>query len=158
MKIDGINGNVTAKGYEKWIELEELEYGLGRGITSHEAGHQSNRGASAPSFTELTITKEVDETSPNLFLETCTGKGKTVQIHFCETGDTIQSYLEFTFSDVLLTGYSFSGFSGDGRQPTERVSFNYTKIVQTYKPYDDKGAAGSQIAAGYDLIAAQKSS
>ncbi|WP_439579649.1 type VI secretion system tube protein Hcp, partial [Elioraea sp.] len=29
MKYDGIDGNVTAKGYEKWIELNSFQVGSG---------------------------------------------------------------------------------------------------------------------------------
>ncbi len=45
MKIDGIDGNVTASGHEKWIELHSVSFGQGRGILSARPGHQSNREA-----------------------------------------------------------------------------------------------------------------
>ena len=33
MHYDGIDGNVTAKGYEKWIEVQSFQFGSGRGIS-----------------------------------------------------------------------------------------------------------------------------
>ncbi|MEE2730414.1 MAG: type VI secretion system tube protein Hcp, partial [Pseudomonadota bacterium] len=36
-----IKGNVTAKGYEDWIELDSVSLGCGRGITM-EVGNMAN--------------------------------------------------------------------------------------------------------------------
>ncbi len=79
MKVDGIDGNITAKGHEKWIEIYEFSYAVGRGISSSSPGNQSDREAGTPSFTEVSIRKAVDETSPKLFLEACIGKAKKLK-------------------------------------------------------------------------------
>lgn len=156
MQFDGINGNVTATGHEKWIELGSVGFGVGRGIVGTSPGKQSNREASTPSFSELTLTKDVDETSPLLFSEACIGKAKKVTIHFCETGDTqIQTYLEYVLTEVLVSGYSVSGSGGMGH-PTESLSFNFTKIEIKYTPYKDDHTAGSPVPAGYDLTTGKK--
>lgn len=156
MKIDGIDGNVTAKGYEKWIEILGIEYGLGRSITSFEAGRHSNRGVNAPSFSEIRISKEVDETSPKLFMEACLGIGKKINIHFCESGDNLQSYLELELTDAMLSSYSLSGASGSNSGPKERFSLNFAKIQNRYKPYTKDGKPGTPISTGYDLSTAEK--
>jgi type VI secretion system secreted protein Hcp len=155
MKVDGIDGNITAKGHEKWIEILDCSFGVGRGISSTSPGNQSDREAGVPSFTEVSVSKLVDETSPKLFLEACIGKAKKVLINFCQTGDTVKNYLEFTLTDVLISGYSFQSESGEGH-PTESLTFNFSKIEKKYTPYNDKHEPGSPIPAGYDLIAAQK--
>lgn len=159
MKIDGIDGNVTAKGFEKCIELLATDFGLGRSITSHEGGSQSNRGVNAPSFSELRISKKVDETSPKLFLESCLGQGKTVVIHFVETapgvqtGTGLRSYLDITLSDVLLSSFAFGG-NGGGGSPTEKMTLNFSKIQVGYTPYKQDGTPGTPIRTAYDLAQA----
>jgi hypothetical protein len=37
MHFEGIEGNVTAKGYEKWIEVNSFQFGSGRGISTRPA-------------------------------------------------------------------------------------------------------------------------
>ncbi len=155
MKVEGIDGNVTAKGYEKWIEVYGFSFSLARGITSANPGRQSNREAGTPSFSEISVTKVVDETSPKFFTESCIGTAKKIEFHFCETGESVRSYIEFILSDVLISQYSFNG-QGGGGHPTESLTFNYSKIETKYIPYDDKHQPKSPIPAGYDLITAQK--
>lgn len=155
MKIEGIDGNVTAKGHEKWIELHHLSFGEGRGITSANPGHQTNREASTPSFSEVSISKDMDETTPKLFIECCIGTSKKIDIHLCRTGETIETYMEYTFSDALLSSYSVS--AEDGRShPVENITINFSKIEMKYTPYDDKHQAKSPVPAGYDLVAGTK--
>ena len=62
MHYDGIDGNVTAKGYEKWIEVQSFQFGSGRGISTPTGGSE-NREASAPSVSEVVVTKLMDKAS-----------------------------------------------------------------------------------------------
>ena len=155
LKIDGIDGNVTAKGHEKWIELDKISFGNGRAITSAMPGSQSNREASIPSFSEIRISKRMDETSPKFFTESCIGKSKKIEIHLCKTGESVESYMEYTFTDALISSYSVNA-SGNSAHPSEDLTFNFSKIEMKYKPFDDKHQAGSPVPAGYDLIQANK--
>ena len=59
MKIDGINGKVTAKGHEQWIDCSSLQWGVGRAISS-AVGTSADREASKPSISEVSITKMMD--------------------------------------------------------------------------------------------------
>jgi type VI secretion system secreted protein Hcp len=153
MNFDGIPGDTRAKGHEKWIEINSVQFGVGRGIGS-PVGQASKREASAPSISEVTITKMTDETSPLLFQEACVGKGKPVQIHFVVTqADKLETFLELTLTNVMVSGYSVS--SG-GDNPTESISLNFTKIEVKYTPYDDQHKAGKPIPASYDLATATK--
>lgn len=65
-------GNVTAKGYEDWIEVDSFNFGVGRGI-SMEAGAMANREASRPSISEVTVTKRIDAASGGLFKASVSG-------------------------------------------------------------------------------------
>lgn len=155
MKIDGIDGNVTAKGHEKWIEVKDVSFGNGRGVSSASPGNQTNREASIPSFSEISLTKAMDETSPKIFVESCIGKAKKIQLHLCRSGDNISSYMEYTFTDALISSYSTSA-NGSSEHPTERLSLNFSKIEMKYIPYKDDNTAGSPVPAGYDLVAGAK--
>ncbi len=49
MRIDGIEGDVTTKGYEKWMEIEEIDWNLSRSIRS-KPGMIADREALNPLF------------------------------------------------------------------------------------------------------------
>jgi type VI secretion system secreted protein Hcp len=151
LQFEGIDGNVTATGHEKWIQLGSVNFGLGRRIAGTSPGKQSNREASTPAFGEVNVSKDVDECSPLLFSEACVGKAKKVTIHFCETGASqLEPFLEYVLSDVLISSYSVrSGTSGS--HPNETLSFNYNKIEVKYIPFKGTHDAGSPVPAGYDL-------
>jgi type VI secretion system secreted protein Hcp len=150
MQIDGVTGNVTESKHPKWIEINSFNFGCGRGVASRTPGHTENREASTVSIREISISKEMDETSPTLFSMACVGKGKTVKIDFCRTGDNPQIYASYELSNVLISSYSTSG-GGSGDSPHESLSLNFDKIMYSYTPYKDDGSAGTPIKVTYDL-------
>jgi len=53
MKIDGIDGDITAKGYDKWINVKALQFA---GVTNSMrdiVGKPNNRIMTKPSFGEM---------------------------------------------------------------------------------------------------------
>ena len=75
-----LRGEVKAKGYEGWIELESAQLGTHRN-TTNATGRGINREASAPSIQEIVITKALDSVSTALF-RAAGGKGKLIVIAF----------------------------------------------------------------------------
>jgi type VI secretion system secreted protein Hcp len=147
MQYDGIDGDVTATGYERWIAIDSKQWGVGRGISSPTGG--TGREASAPNISEIVVTKLQDKSSPHLFAEATVGKAKPVQIHMLGTfGNQLQPYLKITLDKVLISGYSQS--SG-GDRPSESLSLNFTKITMTYTSYDDNGNQTGSKTVSYDL-------
>jgi type VI secretion system secreted protein Hcp len=153
MQFEGINGHVTAAGHEKWIELGSAQFGVGRGIGA-PTGSDSNRESSAPNISEIVVTKPTDETSPLVFQEAVAGKGKKVVLHWVRTtSGNLETYLEVTLTNVLISGYSIS--SG-GDAPSESISLNFTKIEMKYTPYNADHSKGTPVPAAYDLAKAAK--
>lgn len=151
MKIEGIKGEVTTPNYEGMIEIDSMQLELARSIQSSPG---APRESSSPSFSDVTITKRTDSTSPHLFLEAAAGVvGKKVDLHFTTSvNGEERTYYLVTLSDVLVSGFSQS--SG-GENPTESLSLNFTKIEMSYTPYVG-GKAGTPIRAGYDVMANKK--
>jgi type VI secretion system secreted protein Hcp len=131
-----------------------MQFGTGRAITL-KTGAALDREASAPSVSEVNVSKLMDQASPKLFAESCYGKAKPkIEIHLCKTdAGKLETYMEYTLSDVLLSGYNVSS-AGD--RPTESISFNFTKIEMKFVPWGKDHAKGSPIPAGYDLGLAKK--
>lgn len=147
LEIEDITGNVTEQGHEEWIEVDSLQWGVGRAISS-EIGRAADRESSQPSISEITVTKMMDASSPDLFTEACTGDGKTVTIDFCKTGQEVEAYMQYELENCMISGYSVS--SG-GDRPVETISLSFTKITMTYTPTEENGELGSPIPAGYDM-------
>ncbi|NNG04041.1 MAG: type VI secretion system tube protein Hcp [Inquilinus sp.] len=149
LKLEGIDGNATHADHKKWIGVDSLQWGVGRAVSTH-TGRAANREASQPSVSEVTMSKEMDMSSPHLFNEACVGhKGKKAEIHLVSTGSPGETYLAYTLTDALVTGYSCS--SG-GDRPTESISLNFTKLEMKYVPLAENNEPGSPVTKGYDLV------
>ena len=149
MHYDGVDGNVTAKGYEKWIEVQSFQFGSGRGISTPTGGAE-NREASAPSVSEVVVTKLMDKASPKLFEESLIGKdGKIVKIVMTRTGKELAELCLYKFEEVLVSGYSVSS-GGDGA-PSESLSINFVKFEYSYTGSDVAGKDASKMKVAYDI-------
>ena len=149
MHYDGIDGDVTATGYAKWIEIGSKQWGVGRSISSPSGGGGAGREASPANVSEIVVTKLQDVASPHLFAQATVGKAKTVQIHMLGTiGGQLKPYIKMTLDNVLISGYSQS--SG-GDRPSESLSLNFTKITMIYTSYDDRGNETGSKTVSYDL-------
>ncbi|HVW54544.1 MAG TPA: type VI secretion system tube protein Hcp [Rhizobiaceae bacterium] len=148
LKYEGIDGEATQDQHQKWIDINSLQWGVGRGIST-VSGSAANREASEPSVSEVVVTKMMDIASTKLLTEAVTGRdGKTVEIHFVTTGNPGMTYAEYKLTGALISGYSVS--SG-GERPSESISINFTKIEYKMTPYDDKNKAGTPVTVSYDL-------
>src|SRR6201999_2059359 len=130
MNWDGIEGAVTTGGFEKWIEVNSFQWGVGRGIGSAARGAET-REASEPSISEIVITKRLDKASTKLFMDAVAGDlSATVKFKFTTTTKyKVDTYLAYELTNCGLSGYSKSS-SGDA--PTESMTLNFTKIMCTY--------------------------
>lgn len=153
LKIDGIDGDVTAAGHEDSIECQSVQWGVQRPIHT-PTGTSQERESGPPSVSDITVTKTVDRASPKLFADACAGRVRSVKIDFVRISEAMETYLRYELSNALISGYSVSA---NGGRPTESVSFNFTKIVITYIPYDVTGQPQSPIVAGYDISLGMRS-
>ena len=150
MKFGSIEGNVTTLGYEKWIELHSFQYGVGRAVSSGAGGN--TRESSAPSISEITVTKQFDIASAKLYQDSVAGTFDTlVEIKMTSTtkGDKTETFLTFELSDCGVSGYSLS--SG-GDNPQESLSLNFLKVMVTPTPLDKSGQIKKGAIVSYDLL------
>lgn len=154
LDYENVKGNVTADGYKDHIAVLSLDFNIGRGI-SMEPGNLSNREATRPSVSEVTITKAADNSATALFKEAVTGSaGKKVEIKFVRTGaDKVQEFMTYTLENCLVSGYSISA---DGEaDPIENISLSFSKIMVNYNDHDATNKSASPQRVGYDLETAK---
>lgn len=146
-----IKGDVTEDGHKGWIEVNSFQWGVGRGISS-PTGASADRESSAPSVSEITLSKPSDSASPKLLNEALQGEGKTVLIDFCKTDKgKLEVYTTYTLTNCMISGYSVS--SG-GDRPSESLSLNFTKVEYKNTPTGQAGETGSPETVTYDLASA----
>ena len=155
MEYDGIKGNVTAEGYKDHVGVASFSFGVGRAI-SMEPGNISNREATRPSISEITITKEMDNASAALFKESVTGAaGKKVKLHFVHTGaDKVEEFCTYELENCLVSSYSVSADGGDGA-PYENITLSFSKVLVNHVDADSTNKGGSPNRVGYDLETAK---
>jgi type VI secretion system secreted protein Hcp len=168
LKIQGIDGDVTAKGLEKCIKIQSCNFDVARKMNT-QPGSVTNREGTKPSVSEVTISKLIDKTTPALLKEAAVGSViPSVEIKFVNTGADLSEYHSVTLSDVLISGYSFdydtkkpgSEEKGEAAHdheslPMEKITFNFMKIENKFTPYDENNKPGSPCATGYNLKTAQ---
>lgn len=150
MKYDGIDGSVTTKGWEKWIDLQSAQLGVHRHMTM-PAGVGQNREASTPSVGEIVVTKNQDCASTALFKAALWGSGKKVKIDFVKTeGNQADKYLQVELENTMVSSYSSSGHGG-GDRPMESLSLNFLKITYVTINMDKDNKTAKPDRAMYDL-------
>ncbi|TQV76389.1 type VI secretion system tube protein Hcp [Aliikangiella marina] len=154
LEIPGIKGNVTADGYKDQIQLDSVSFGVSRGITM-TPGAMSNREATRPSLSEVSISKTCDSSVINLFKEASVGSnGKDVKIHFVRTGaDKVVEYMTYELFDCLISSYSMS-CPGEG-EAMENLTLSYSKVEISYTNTDKDNANGTAQRVSYDLTQAR---
>jgi len=143
-----LKGDVTESKHAQWIEVNSFQWGVGRGISSPTGG-SSDREASAPSVSEIVVTKPTDASSVSLLTEALTGEGQPVTIDFCKTDKgNLTTFLTYTLTNTMVSGLSLS--SG-GDRPQESVSFNFTKIETKMTTLKPDGSPGDPATITYDI-------
>jgi len=159
MKIPNIQGSTTEKTHSGWIELKSMDFGTHRNI-SVQPGSVSDRENYILRISDFSVTKILDQSSPELFEASCVGASNgTVIIQACRTSPNgFDDYLQYTLSDAIISHYDINGFSSDSEsdEPVETVRLNFTKIEMKYVPRDSSNRSGSPVICGYDIEKATK--
>jgi type VI secretion system secreted protein Hcp len=149
LKLGDIKGETTQLTHKDWIEIQSFQFGVGRGISSGVGGG-SKREATAPSVSEITLTKTFDISSPLILKDAIGGKAVTAKIELTQTDNSGKhvSYQKYILTNTLVSGYSIS--SG-GDRPSESLSLNFTKFDSEYLNVDDKFATKTTGHVIYDI-------
>jgi type VI secretion system secreted protein Hcp len=131
------------------IEVLAWSWGASNSGSAHTGG---GIGAGKANVHDLSFTKYVDKTSPDLMLSCCNGK------HFAEAvltvdkagGDKSVEYLKITMKDVMISSLSTGGSGGEDRL-TENVTLNFSKVKVKYVEQTKEGSAGSDSEKGWDI-------
>ena len=146
--VDGISGPSTSMA----DAIDVLSFSFGASQTAVYGAGASGKEAKAgrADFSNLTIMKVLDKTSPFLFDACAQGTIiKKVQLLYDKpVGTEQQPYFKITLSDGLVTSQQLSGSS---ENPTESISFAFQAVEVAYAAEKDDGTLDSFIPKGYSL-------
>jgi len=132
VKIPGLQGDVTTKGYEGYFTADSFSFGVEREMKeSGEKGGTQDINIGIGELQECTISKSLDSTSSHLAQFAINGNSPgTAEIDFVEVGGSGEAttYLKYKLDRVFVKSWSTSGDADD--RPTEEVTFVYTGLEE----------------------------
>ena len=158
LKLSNVDSESTDDRHQKWIEVLSFSWGLSQPATAVATARQAGAIGTTPaveraSFTDFTIVKTLDKSSPILMLACANGEhlpSVTIQCQRAEGGK--QQYLEIKMTDVLISGVKPGGTSqGSEVRPLEEISFSFSKCEMTYIPQKADGTADASVRMGWDV-------
>lgn len=146
-----IKGESTDAFHIGWLDIESLEWRIGRKITS-QTSTSGDRESSNPEFSELLLFKRMDSATPSVFLESCCGRGQTITIECTKSGAGIGSdtFVQYRLEQALFSHYQVCAKSTRNKRPLESIKISFKSMEQRYIPYDENNIAQAAIAVGYN--------
>lgn len=147
IKFDGIDGEARDSAHSGWSEALAFSFGVEREMSGATGG----KATSTSSFSDFSIVKQIDKSSPGLFLASANGQViPTFSFEITHDDGAKLAYLKYELTNVMVTSYNISG--GDTGTPVETISLNFEKITFSYIGMDSKtGTQAAPISSNWDI-------
>lgn len=149
LKIEGIPGESTAKGYENWIDIESVNFDINREV-SMAVGTSEGREGSLPQVSTIKISKMSDKSSIKLFEDSLNGSGKPAEVAFLTTGKSPSCYMSVKLTNSVVSNYNLSAHAES--KPDESIEISFTAIEFAHTPHKDDVKAGNTMRVQFDLV------
>ena len=151
LKIDSIPGESTDDSHMDWIDVLSMNWGATNTGTTNTG---SKDGAGIVSVQDFNFAKEVDKSSPKLFLAVANGQSiRDVQFDLTKSFDLkVMPILNFKFTGAIVTSYAISASAGDDTVPIENISLNFQKVEYTHSQFDEKGGSKGDVKVSWDIV------
>jgi len=146
--VDGAPGPSTSR--TDHIDILSFSWGVSQTSTYGAGASGKEAKAGRANFSDLTIMKVLDKTTPILCDHCASGNilSKVYILYDKPVGDKQQAYYRIWIKDALITSVQNSG---SNENPTESVSFAYQGVEVAYSPEKDDGSLDAAIRKGYNL-------
>ncbi len=154
LKIDKIAGESIVKEHEGQIDILSWSWGMTQNGSTHTA---TGGGSGKVSVQDITVSKRVDRSSPNL-VKWCTAgtaiKEATLYVRKAG-GKTPLDYIKLSMKDVIVSSVTCSGSShGDGMD--ESITLNFGYFAYDYTPQESAGAGKAVVAMTWNIAKNQE--
>lgn len=150
IQIGSLAGESKDSVHAGKIDVLAWSWGMSNSGTCHMG---SGAGAGVVNVQDISFTKYIDMSTPELMLACCTGKHFTeAKLIMRKAGETPLEYLVIDLTDVLIAAVSTGGSGGEDRL-TENVVLNFGKVKLVYSEQLATGAAGKTPEMTYNIAA-----
>jgi type VI secretion system secreted protein Hcp len=151
LKVDTVEGESEAVGFEKQIQI--LSYSFGASNTG-SAGVGTGLGTGKVSMQDFHFVLRNGKASPALFLACAKGNHIPQAIlSLRKSGGDGKPYTfsKYTFKDLVISSFQTGGSEGSNDAPTEQVSFNFTAVTLEYFQQKADGSVSLTNTVSYDM-------
>lgn len=151
LKIDTIEGESEAVGFEKQMQISSFSFGANN---SGSARQGTGMGTGKVSFQDFHFTVQNGKQSPALLLACCKGNhipNAVLTLRKAGGDGKPYTYEKYTFGDIIISNYQVGGSDGSSMLPTEQISFNFTKITHEYFQQKQDGRVALTNTISYDI-------
>ena len=152
-KIGDLKGESVDDKHKGEIDVLAWSWGMSQSGTTHMA---TGGGAGKVNVQDISFTKYVDKSSPNLIQYCCNGK------HFSEAlltvrkaGENPLEYLKITIKDLMIAAVTTGGSGGEDRL-TENVTLNFAEFKVEYTPQKKDGTGDAAVTVGWNIAENKK--
>lgn len=150
MKIGSLEGESTAPGHEKWIEIDSFSW-TEAVPKAERAALGLSEGAGKVNFQDFHFTTKVNKTSPLLLMACASGQHfPSAMLLVLQEDRTDLNFMKVKFSEVLISSIHMSGES-QSDLPMEQIGFAFAKIEFDYQPTDATGKLGAPVHGGWNI-------
>jgi len=151
LKLEGVDGESTADGHAGEIEIYSFSWGASNPVTIGSGASGLTGGK--VSVSSFNVMKKTEKSSCKLFSYCCKGKhiptGEVVMRKATGDGGQ-QTFLKYTFGDIMVESVQWSGSTGGDDSPTESLSLAFGNVKVEYFIQGDDGAMAAAGTASWD--------
>jgi type VI secretion system secreted protein Hcp len=149
MQYEGVPGEASAPGHDKWIEIQSCQWATPLPAVPRAP---APAGVAVGGPGRLVLVKKVDRSSPLLSKAAAAGKLVPAVLVDVPKG---AAYLRYELKNVMVSSFSVSAQGAGDPVPTESLSLNFTRIELRYEEQKvspklavpNKASAGQAAAA-----------
>jgi len=150
IKIGKLEGESKDKSHGKEIDVLAWSWGMSQSGSFH---YGAGGGAGKVNVQDLSLTKYIDKSSPDLMLACCNGEHMDdAVLTVRKAGKTPLEYYKITMTKVMITAVSTGGSGGEDKL-TENVTLNFEKVQVDYVEQTEKGGEGAKPSMTWDIAA-----
>jgi len=150
LKIEGedVKGESKDNVHEEEIDVLAWSWGMTQSGSFHVGG---GGGSGKVNVQDMSITKYVDASSPNLQKACASGQHfDKATLTIRKAGGEALEYCIIEMKKVLVSSVSTGGSGGEDRL-TENVTLNFAEFKTSYTPQSDKGAEEGAIEFAWNI-------